>query len=216
MRNRHAEQVCVKLSFVSAPWVRRGIGAAPARITFADGPSLLRYNVCRSAGVDLMHRTAGHAMPSLMSQDFLTTDGNPPASSGAVHGQPRTWLRLEAATVFAIAVAAYASGRHSWIMFAMLFFLPDITFLAYRAGPRIGASCYNFAHSYAIPAALAALLHLLGRSIAVPLIWAAHIGFDRVLGYGLKYATAFGDTHLGLLGRRTSRPNETETTNLHE
>jgi hypothetical protein len=28
-------------------------------------------------------------------------------------------------------------------------------------------------------------------------IWVAHIGFDRLLGYGLKYPTAFKDTHLG-------------------
>jgi hypothetical protein len=28
------------------------------------------------------------------------------------------------------------------------------------------------------------------------LIWVAHIGFDRLLGYGLKYPVAFGATHL--------------------
>jgi len=28
-------------------------------------------------------------------------------------------------------------------------------------------------------------------------VWAAHIGFDRMLGYGLKDTTVFGDTHLG-------------------
>jgi hypothetical protein len=39
-----------------------------------------------------------------------------------------------------------------------------------------------------------------GRSIAIPLIWVAHIGFDRLLGYGLKYPTGFGNTHLGKLG----------------
>jgi hypothetical protein len=27
------------------------------------------------------------------------------------------------------------------------------------------------------------------------LIWAGHIGFDRMLGYGLKYPTRFKDTH---------------------
>ncbi len=33
------------------------------------------------------------------------------------------------------------------------------------------------------------------------LIWVAHIGFDRMLGYGLNYPTAFGHTHLGLVGK---------------
>jgi hypothetical protein len=36
----------------------------------------------------------------------------------------------------------------------------------------------------------------------VAIIWAAHIGFDRVLGYGLKYPTAFADTHLSQIGYR--------------
>ena len=41
-----------------------------------------------------------------------------------------------------------------------------------------------------------------GRPPVMALIWAAHIGFDRMLGYGLKYPTGFGDTHLGAIGRR--------------
>jgi hypothetical protein len=28
------------------------------------------------------------------------------------------------------------------------------------------------------------------------LIWTAHIGVDRLLGFGLKYPTRFQDTHL--------------------
>ena len=28
------------------------------------------------------------------------------------------------------------------------------------------------------------------------LIWVAHIGMDRLMGYGLKYPSAFKDTHL--------------------
>lgn len=37
--------------------------------------------------------------------------------------------------------------------------------------------------------------------MAAGLIWSAHIGFDRALGYGLKYASGFGATHLGRIGR---------------
>jgi hypothetical protein len=32
--------------------------------------------------------------------------------------------------------------------------------------------------------------------LALSLIWIAHIGFDRMLGFGLKYPTVFKDTHL--------------------
>ena len=39
--------------------------------------------------------------------------------------------------------------------------------------------------------------------VALPfaLIWAAHIGFDRTLGYGLKSDAGFAQTHLGRIGR---------------
>ena len=36
--------------------------------------------------------------------------------------------------------------------------------------------------------------HELARALA--LIWAAHIGMDRALNYGLKYPTQFKDSHL--------------------
>ena len=118
-------------------------------------------------------------------------------------GHPRAWLRLEGAAAVGVAVAAYAAGGHSWVVFGLLFFLPDISFLAYLAGPRFGAACYNCVHSYAVPVAVGAVLHLLGAGVGVPLVWAAHVGFDRSLGYGLKYPGGFGHTHLGVLGRRT-------------
>ena len=43
---------------------------------------------------------------------------------------------------------------------------------------------------------------LAGRPIYISLglIWFAHIGFDRMMGFGLKYPTRFGDTHLGRIG----------------
>jgi len=42
----------------------------------------------------------------------------------------------------------------------------------------------------------------LGNAAMLPiaLIWFAHIGIDRALGYGLKYTSGFKDTHLGRLG----------------
>jgi hypothetical protein len=36
--------------------------------------------------------------------------------------------------------------------------------------------------------------------LSIAMIWLAHIGIDRALGYGLKYATGFGFTHLGRIG----------------
>jgi hypothetical protein len=125
-------------------------------------------------------------------------------SPGSVTGAVRVWLRLEGLAALALAVALYARGEHSWGLFAALFLAPDLTFLAYLAGPRVGAAAYNALHSYVGPLALAGALLAAGRPLAVALIWAAHVGVDRELGYGLKYPTGFGDTHLGRIGRAPS------------
>ncbi len=54
-----------------------------------------------------------------------------------------------------------------------------------------------------LPFALAVLGLLLPAIIlvAIALIWLAHIGADRLLGYGLKYPAGFGFTHLGRVGK---------------
>jgi len=119
---------------------------------------------------------------------------------GAVTGAPRIWLRLEGLAVLALAAFLYQRGGHSWLLFAALFLAPDLSFAAYLAGPRAGAVGYNVAHSYLGPAFAAMLALATGRPPVVAVIWAAHIGFDRALGYGLKYPSGFADTHLGRLG----------------
>ena len=114
----------------------------------------------------------------------------------------RVWLRLEGLLVFIVAATLYARGGHSWAMFAALFFVPDVSFAGYLAGPRVGAVVYNVAHSYIGPLLFAMAAFASGTTLMWTLIWAAHIGFDRALGYGLKYSSSFGDTHLGRIGRR--------------
>lgn len=125
---------------------------------------------------------------------------------GAVSGTPLVLLRLEGAAVLVAATFAYAALGGRWAWFAGLFLVPDLSMLGYLGGRRLGAACYNAGHSILGPAALAAL----GVAASMPLllagacIWTAHIGFDRLLGFGLKYATSFGDTHLGSRGARNS------------
>jgi len=121
----------------------------------------------------------------------------------AVNGGPKYLLRAEGLTVLALAVVLYWRGGFSWILFAVLFLVPDVSMLGYLINPRIGAVCYNAVHTYLGPLLLALIALFAGVPIciAIALIWAAHIGFDRLLGYGLKYPTAFTDTHLGKIGR---------------
>ncbi len=127
-----------------------------------------------------------------------------PAATGFVSGGVRAALRLEGAAVLLSALALYAEAGSSWRIFVALLLAPDLAMLAYVAGPRAGALVYNFAHTYALALALALSGFLAGAPIAAAagLIWIAHIGLDRALGYGLKYSSGFGDTHLGRIGRR--------------
>jgi hypothetical protein len=116
----------------------------------------------------------------------------------------RVVLRFEGLAVFAVALLLYAHAGFSWPLFALLFLAPDLSMLAYLAGPRVGAFGYNLMHTYTLAVALV-LSGFAGDApglTATGLIWIAHIGLDRALGYGLKYPTGFGDTHLGHIGRR--------------
>jgi hypothetical protein len=113
---------------------------------------------------------------------------------------PAIFLRLESLVVVVAAVALYFDGDYAAWPFFVFLLAPDLSFAAYLAGPRVGAVVYNLAHTYAWPVAIAAGCVLTGETglpVQIALIWAAHIGVDRVLGYGLKYPTAFKDTHLG-------------------
>ena len=125
------------------------------------------------------------------------------ASSGAVEGGPRLILRSEGAALAIGAAFFYGRLDGPWLLFLVLFFAPDLSFLAYLVSPRIGAIVYNAMHSTIGPLALFALAGWAGVNGAksIALIWLAHVGFDRALGYGLKYAIAFNATHLGRIGR---------------
>jgi hypothetical protein len=130
---------------------------------------------------------------------------NQPAGqiAGEVTGGVRILLRLEGLTLFAGMVLLYALWGGSWWIFAVLFLAPDLSFIAYLADPKTGAIVYNAAHSYLAPVTLMTLGFAFPEplTLSIAMIWLAHIGFDRALGYGLKYSAGFGFTHLGRIGR---------------
>jgi len=106
--------------------------------------------------------------------------------------------------VAAVTAALYARTGASWWLFAALWLAPDLSMLGYLAGPCRGARVYNAFHTYVGPVVLALsalLLHAHGLT-PIALIWANHIGVDRLLGFGLKYADGFGFTHLGRVGKQ--------------
>ena len=112
-------------------------------------------------------------------------------------------LRLDGLAVGVAATVAFAMTGGNWWLFALLILTPDLSFLAMALGTRRAAMVYNFAHSYTWPLILigAGLLAMAGWLLPVGLIWAAHIGIDRAVGYGLKYPDSIETTHLGLIGK---------------
>jgi hypothetical protein len=138
---------------------------------------------------------------------------------------PRMLLRIESAAVMMVFITAYFRMGGDWRLFALLILAPDISFLGYIVNARVGSVLYNLFHTYAAPVVLAILTLLLplvtgsvtpdakdnwvalspyssmvvrppSLGIWIALIWAAHIGMDRMLGFGLKYPTEFKETHL--------------------
>jgi|CXWL01.1.fsa_nt_gi hypothetical protein len=123
--------------------------------------------------------------------------------SGATTGGVRLVLRLEGLGVLCAAAVAYSALGLGWKTFALFFLTPDLSFLGYLAGPKVGAVCYNVAHSYlgALVCFVASFVFSAPMLLCAGIIGCAHIGFDRALGYGLKYSEGFALTHLGRIGR---------------
>ena len=153
------------------------------------------------AGVTVAEATGFAAAPTWERPQRVSTVA--PALPGAARGGVRALLRLEGAVLLLGALVAYQQVGAGWGAFALLFLWPDLSMLGYLRGPRTGALLYNAAHSTLGPAALIALGALAAQPVALALglVWLAHIGFDRLLGYGLKYTGGFNATHLGRIGR---------------
>lgn len=113
-----------------------------------------------------------------------------------------TTLRIEGLVALVATVTAYWFLGGNWWLFAALLLAPDLSFFGLYAGEASGAKIYNLAHTYAVPALFGAIGWFSGLFwlTEVALIWAAHIGMDRAVGYGLKYPGFAHHTHLGLIG----------------
>lgn len=107
-------------------------------------------------------------------------------------------VHFEGLVVFIAAIYAYSLYEFSWIIFFLFLLVPDLSMLAYGINNHVGANIYNLFHTYII----SILIVIIGAYfkidivIMIGLIWTAHIGMDRMFGYGLKYETDFKDTHI--------------------
>ena len=111
--------------------------------------------------------------------------------------KPRWLLHGEGAAILVLSLYFYYFGHFSWRLFALLFLVPDLSMLGYLRNANYGAASYNFVHTITLPMVLLLLASWLPAQQCFPyaLVWISHIGFDRMLSYGLKYPTFFKDTH---------------------
>ena len=124
-------------------------------------------------------------------------------ADGIVRGLPLVLLRTEGAALLGLAIVLYAKFGRSWILFAVLLLAPDLGALGYVRDTRLGAMTYDVVHTYLAPAVLAMIGVLADSSLtwSIAIIWFAHIGMDRLVGYGLKYPDSFQHTHQVWMGR---------------
>ena len=107
-------------------------------------------------------------------------------------------LHVEGFAVLALSIYFYGYSQFSWVLFFILLLSPDISMLGYLLNNKVGAMLYNLFHTYiiSIGTVICGLILSNATVLAIGLIWSAHIGMDRMIGYGLKYPTEFKDTHL--------------------
>ncbi len=107
-------------------------------------------------------------------------------------------LRLEGVAYLIAGAVSYFTLFDGWVIFAILFFFPDLSIIFYLINNKVGAWCYNIAHHVLTVILLLGLGYWLDQDIwtMLALVQLTHIGFDRILGYGLKYPTHFKETHL--------------------
>lgn len=113
-------------------------------------------------------------------------------------------LKLEEIAIFSLCVFLFNKLNFAWWWFPSLLLLPDIGMIGYAINPKIGAFTYNLLHHRLIAAIVAFYALTYGNEYGqlLAIILFAHISFDRILGYGLKYEDSFNNTHLGLIGKK--------------
>ena len=110
-------------------------------------------------------------------------------------------LHIEGLAIFVSAAIVYGMAGHSWWLFAVLLLAPDLSMLGYLKNEKVGAYIYNIFHNYVVVLPIIGLGYVMDVNVllAIGIIWVAHIGMDRMFGFGLKYTDSFQSTHLGKL-----------------
>src|SRR6266480_2321664 len=99
-------------------------------------------------------------------------------------------LHLEGLAFFLSALFFYNQLHGNWLVFILLLFTPDISMIGYLRDKKLGAILYNSMHNYVLSLLIIFVGTLIFKNsfiIQLGIILFAHVGLDRLLGFGLKY-----------------------------
>ena len=113
-------------------------------------------------------------------------------------------LKIEEAVMFVLSVYALTLLHVNWWVYLLILIAPDISFIGYAAGNKIGAFCYNLFHhkGVAIAIFLAGFILTDQWLQVIGIVLFGHSSMDRMLSYGLKLNEGFKYTHLGMIGKK--------------
>ncbi len=114
----------------------------------------------------------------------------------------KTLIKVEEAAQFALSIFLFTQLPFAWWVYPALLLVPDVSMIGYVMNPKIGAFFYNLFHHKAVAIVIGLLGFYLGNDfiLLAGIILFGHSAMDRMFGYGLKFNTGFGDTHLGEIG----------------
>lgn len=114
----------------------------------------------------------------------------------------KTLIKVEEAAQFALSIFLFTQLPFALWVYPALLLVPDVSMIGYVMNPKIGAFFYNLFHHKAVAIVIGLLGFYLGNDfiLLAGIILFGHSAMDRMFGYGLKFNTGFGDTHLGEIG----------------
>lgn len=126
---------------------------------------------------------------------------------------PPPLLRSEGPVASLIALLANVSLDGLLRLLLVLALPPDLSIYGYLVRNRFGRLTDDVIHTYTALLILGTTAWLMDFRLLllVALVWVGHIGADRMVGYGLKHATGFNDTHRSLRPLRNAAASEGES-----
>ncbi len=136
--------------------------------------------------------------PARSNRHDRNHDHNAGGATSVIPDTVRFWLRAEGAAALVAGGILYQALGGNWLFALPLLLLPDLSAVGYLGGPRLGSFTYNLVHNWVIGLASLGLGAWLSSELLLfaGTILVAHVGMDRLVGYGLKHTTSFKDTHL--------------------